>query len=170
MDSRKFPVGRIVVLVFFVLVFMGCSDKEKMNTENSYYIDLVNFTKDSLKQQVAEALIGKVSFHKNEKLEILSLNYVVKDYPDMHYFIAATDLKEEIKPGTKKIEIKFEGEYSIDSITYSLSKFIYNDKKWVVTSSMKLIKATTTYKKAKEFSVKEYGKQIVNNTVLYTYN
>lgn len=149
---------------------MGCSDKEKMNTENSYYIDLVNFTKDSLKQQVAEALIGKVSFSQKRKTRNFIFELCGERLSGYALFYCSNWSQRRDKAGNKKIEIKFEGEYSIDSITYSLSKFIYNDKKWVVTSSMKLIKATTTYKKAKEFSVKEYGKQIVNNTVLYTYN
>ena len=37
-------------------------------------------------------------------------------------------------------------------------------------SPLIFIKGTTTYKKAKEFAIKEFGKQIINNTVLYSYN
>lgn len=172
MDYRKIlkPLTVLVLTVFISIVNTGCSEKEKSNTENTFYIELVNFTNDSLKKKVSGDIFGKVAYYKNKKLEILSLNYVTEDYPDMHYFQNAEGLGKDIKPETKKIRIEFRGEYTIDSISYSLQKFIYSNKQWIKTSDMGFIKGTTTYKKAKEYAINEFGKQIVYNTVVYTYN
>ena len=172
MDFKKLYKNLTVsVFISFSLLFINsCTDKEKSNTDNTYFIELVNFTKDSLKQNVSENIFGKVAYYKNDKLQILSLNYVTDDYPDMHYFKNAQELGTEIQPGTKKIRIEFGGEYTIDSISYSLQKFTYRDNDWLKTSDMGFMKATTTYFKAKQFAMKEFSKQIVNTAVLYTYN
>lgn len=172
MDYKKIlKLFTVLVLTGFLSVIItGCSDKEKSNTDNTFYIELVNFTNDSLKKKVSEDIFGKVAYYKNKKLEILSLNYVTEDYPDMHYFQNAEGLGQDIKPETKKIRIEYRGEYTVDSISYSLQKFTYSNKQWVKISDMGFIKATTTYKKAKEYAINEFGKQIVNNAVVYTYN
>ncbi len=158
-----------VVSSLIIFIFIGCSDKEKSNISNTYYIEIVNFN-DSLKQYVSDNIFGKVSFYKKDKLEILSVNYITDDFPEMHYFKNVAEIKTKIKPDTKKIKIEFGGDYSIDSIRYSLQKYKYSNRQWVKTSDMGFIKGTTTYKKAKEFAIKEFGKQIINNTVLYSYN
>jgi hypothetical protein len=165
--SYKYFTGLMAIssILFFV---NGCSEEKKNNTENTYYVELVNFTKDSLKQAVSNNLFGKVAYYKNKKLEILSLNYVTEDYPDMHYFYNAEELrKEEIEPETKKIRIEFGGEYTVDSISYSLQKFRYRNNQWFKTSDMGFITARNSYK---NFIIQEFATQIMNNTVLYTYD
>ncbi len=152
------------------LFFTSCSDQENSNINNTFYIELVNFTNDSLKQNISEKIFGKVSYYKNNELQILSVNYLTDDYPDMHFYKNATELKKEIKPETKKIRIEFGGIFTRDSIKYSLQKFIYRDKQWKKTSDMGFITATNTYYRAKQFAVDQFGKQILNNTVTYTYN
>jgi len=159
-----------LVIFCIVLFFAGCSGKENGNIENTFYIELDNFTNDSLRQSVSDNILGKVSYYKNEKLQVISLNFVTEDYPDMHYFESAELLGKDIKPGTKKIKITFSGEYTVDSISYSLQKFIYNNDTWNKISDMGFMNATNTYKKAKQFAIKEFGKQIMNSVVLYTYN
>jgi hypothetical protein len=172
MDFKKTKnyFSELIIINLFVFFLVGCSEKEKSNTENTFYIELINFTKDSLKQKVSESIFGKVAYYNKDKLVILSLNYVTEDFPNMHYFKNAEELISDIKPGTKKIKIEFGGEYTVDSISYSLQKFIYKNNLWLKTSDMGFIKGTTTYKKAKQFSINEFAKQIVNNTVIYTYN
>ena len=172
MDYKKriklFTVLALTGLICIIIT--GCSDTEKSNADNTFYIELVNFTNDSLKKKVSEDIFGKVSYYKNKKIEILSLNYVTEDYPDMHYFKNTEGLGQDIKTNTKKIRIECRGGYTVDSISYSLQKFIYSNKQWVKISDMGFIKGTTTYKKAKEYAINEFAKQIVNNTVVYTYN
>jgi len=80
------------------------------------------------------------------------------------------ELGNEIKPETKKIRIEFGGKFTNDSITYSLQKFLYRGKQWKKTSDMGFIKGTNTYYRAKMFAVDQYGTQILNNVVLYSYN
>ncbi len=159
-----------LIITCTLLFFAGCSGKEKSNIENTYYIELDNFTNDSLKQSVAENIFGKVSYYKNKELKILSLNYVTEDYPDMHYFQNAEVLKEDIKPGTKKVKITFGGEFTVDSISYSLQKFRYSNNAWNKVSDMGFIKERNSYKKSSRFAILDFGVQIVNNTVVYTYN
>lgn len=160
----------IILFCFTAILFIGCVENEKGNTDNTFFIELVNFTNDSLKQNIEENMFGKVSFYKNDKLEILSMNYVTEDFPDMHFYKNVSVLDSEIKAETKKIKIEFSGDYSIDSIKYSLQKFVFRNKEWKKISDMGILKGTTTYKKAKEYAIKEFGKQIVNNAVLYSYN
>ena len=169
MDFKKlslFFTGLVVIVLFFA----SCTEQEKSNTDNTYYIELVNFNHDSLKQSVSEKLFGKVSYYKNDKLEIVSVNYITDDYPTMHFYKNAAELGKDIKPEIKKIRIEFGGIFTRDSITYSLQKFVYRDKQWKKTSDMGFIKATNTYYRAKQFAVDQFGNQILNNTVTYTYN
>ena len=74
MDFRKNTL--FAICLFSVLFFVSCTEQEKSNIDNTYYIDLVNFNHDSLRQNVSEKIFGKVSFYKNDKLEILSVNYL----------------------------------------------------------------------------------------------
>lgn len=169
MDFKKslfFFTAFIAVLFFFA----SCSDEEKSNKENTYYIELVNFNYDSLKQNVSEKLFGKVSFYKGNELQILSANYLTENYPDLHFYKSAAELKNEIKPETKKIRIEFGGVFTIDSIKYSLQKFVYRDKQWKKISDMGFITASNNYLKTTKYTVDLFGKEILNNTVIYTYN
>ena len=88
----------------------------------------------------------------------------------MHFYKNAAELQKEIEPETKKIRVEFGGIFTNDSIKYSLQKFVYRDKQWKKTSDMGFIKATNTYYRAKQFAVDQFGNQILNNTVTYTYN
>lgn len=160
-----------LLLFGFVLAFFaGCSDKEKATVDNTYYIELLNFKKDSLQQHISNALFGKVAYKKDNKLEIISINYLVDDIKDMHFLRNAAELGKEIETGTQKLSIEFIGDYTVDSITYSIRKYVYDSKTWVNTARLDSVKAVTTYQKAKEFAVKEFGKQIVTNAVAYTYD
>ncbi|MEO6255042.1 MAG: hypothetical protein ABIO79_17160 [Ferruginibacter sp.] len=169
MDFKKlykyFP--GLLIISFILPLTNGCSEVDKKNIDNTYYVELVNFSKDSLKQVVSDKLFGKVAFYKNNKLEIMSLNYVTEDYPDMHYFNNSQGLGKEIKPETKKIKIEFLGEYAVDSISYSLQKFRYRNNQWVKTSDMGFLQARNEYK---NFIIEEFARQIMYNTVLYTYD
>ena len=169
MDFRKlYGYSRDLISAGIILIFIsGCSEESKRNIENTYYVDLVNFTNDSLKSAVSDKLFGKVAFYKDNKLEVMSLNYVTEDHPDMHYFDNAEGLVKEIEPETKKIRIEFGGVYSNDSISYSLQKFRFRNNQWVKYSDMGFLKAFTDYKK---FIIEEFARQIMYNTVLYTFD
>lgn len=171
MDFKRFQFifAGFIFTCFTVVLFIGCSDKEKTNTDNTYYIDLVNFTNDSLKQHVSDNIFGKVAYYKNNKLEILSLNYLTEDFPDMHYFKNAEILENDIVDDTKKIRIEFKGNFSLDSIEYSLQKFKYNNKQWVKISDMGVIRDTKKFVRPENI-ISEYVRLIVLNTVDYSYN
>ena len=94
MDFKKFFFLFSLVAVF--LFFIGCLEQQKSNTENTYYVDLVNFNNDSLKQNLSEKFFGKVSFYRNDKLEILSVNYVTENFTKMHFFKNAAELEKKI--------------------------------------------------------------------------
>ncbi len=168
MDFKKLYVF-ITGLICFAF-FTACNNNDKSTVDNTFYVELVNFSKDSLKQKISENLFGKVSYYKNNELKIMSLNFVTEDYPDMHYFKQVIELDKNIKENTKKIRMEFKGNYTPDSISYSLQKYIYSNKAWKKYSDMDFIKATNTYYKAKQFAIVEYGKKLVNSLVLYSYN
>lgn len=171
MVSKKKYIFKLWLFIFLLItiISISCLNNKKSKTD-TFYIELVNFSNDSLKNQVSKSIFGKVSFYQNNKLVILSANYITDNFPDMHLYKNTESLDKKIKPGTKKIKVVFGEIYTVDSIRYALQKYTYNENKWIKTSDLGFIKGTTTYKKAKEFAIKEFGKQIVNNIVVYTYN
>lgn len=166
----KTPPIFLTALTVISIFLTSCSGEEKSNVNNIYYVEMVNFNNDSLRQNVAEKIFGKVSFYRNNKLEILSENYITEDFPEMHFFKNAALLGSKIDPETKKIRLEFGGVFTRDSITYSLQKFVYRDKQWKKTSDLGFIKAVNTHFRAKQFAIDQFGKQILNETVVYTYN
>lgn len=169
----KIIIRKSIYLFFaWICIFFlnSCSDERKPTVDNTFYFELINFSKDSLKQHISEGLYGKVAFRKDNKLEIISENYLLDDLENIHFLRNAEVLGKEIKTGTKKLSIEFIGDYTIDSITYSIKKYEYSNNQWVNTARLDSVKAITTYQRAKEFAVKEFGKQIINNAVTYTYD
>lgn len=160
---------RLVLISSLIFSFFSCSDNKKTNTANTFYVEVVNFN-DSLNQYISDHIFGKVSYYKKNKLEVISVNYITDYFPDMHYFKDATELKNTVKEDARKIRVEFQGNYSVDSIRYSLQKYKYSDNQWKKISDMGFLKGTTTYKRAKEYAIKEFGKQIVNNIITYSYN
>ena len=165
---------RVFISSFIVLLFLigyaSCSNGSKENSNNTFYIELVNFTNDSLKQSIYKNILGKVSYYEKDVMKILSKNYLSEDYPKMHYYKLIEDLSKSIESGSKKIRVEFGGTYSVDSVSYSLQKFEYKSNEWIKFSDMGFLKATTSYKKAKIFAIDEFGKQIANNIAAYTYD
>lgn len=169
MDYKR--SGRFLFFITaFIFFIAGCEQPEKSNINNTYYIEMVNFNHDSLKQSVSEKLFGKVSYYKQNKLQVVSLNYLIEDAPDMHFFKHTDELGNNIQPETKKIRIEFGGKFTVDSIRYSLQKYVYREKQWKKTSDMGFIKGVTTYHKARLFAAEEFAKQIAENTIVYSYN
>lgn len=168
MDFKKIMVPFIVLSC--IIFFTACNEKGKNNVDNTFYVELVNFSKDSLKQKLSQSLFGKVSYFQNGQLKIISVNYITEDLPDMHYFMQVSSGEKNIKENSKKIRMEFTGNYTADSISYSLQKYVYTNNAWKKYSDMGVVKATNSYHKAKEFAIDEYGKQLVNSIVLYSYN
>ena len=164
--KKRICLGLVVGLIFS---FSSCSDKEKENTSNTFYVEIVNFN-DSLEQHISKHIFGKVSYYKNNKLEIVSVNYLTDEFPDIHYFKSTKELKNTIEEDTRKIRIELQGNYSVDSVTYSLQKYKYSNNQWKKISDMGFLKETTTFKNAKQYAMHEYGELIVNNIILYSYN
>lgn len=170
MDYKGFKINKVRIVVFFLvsIIFFSCTQKEKTDRSNTYFIEFVNF-KDSLKQYITKDIIGKVAYYKDKKLQILSVNYITAEYPDMHYFSNFDDIAKEVKPGFKKIRIELIGNYSVDSINYSLQKHIFKNNQWKKISDIGVLKLNTTYKKSKVFNIKEFVVPMVKNLVEYTY-
>jgi len=165
-NKKRIWLGIIGGLIFS---FSSCSGNEKENTPNTFYVEIVNFN-DSLEQHISEHIFGKVSYYKNDKLEVISVNYLTDEFPDMHYFKSTKELKSTIEENTRKIRIELQGNYSVDSITYSLQKYKYSNNQWKKISDMGFLKEITTFKNAKQYAMHEYGELIVNNIILYSYN
>lgn len=156
-----------IIIISFSISF--CSDERDKNLVNSYYVELVNFN-DSLRQFISEGIAGKASFFKNNKLEVVSENYLTESYSDIHYFNIINKQEDNFRDGIKKIRVEFIGEYSIDSIRYRLQKYKYDNEQWNKISDMGTIIGTTTFKRAKLFAFKDFVKQIIDNIVYYTYD
>lgn len=158
----------ILVACLMAGSFLSCSGPAE-NKQNNYYIELINFN-DSLGNYISANAFGKVAFYKNNELKIMSQNFITEKYQDMHYIAGIDALgTEKIEPETRKIRVEFVGKYSVDSIKYALSKYSYSDAKWKKISDLGTLKIVTTYKKAKEFAITEFGKQIINSMIAYTY-
>lgn len=163
---RKINLKLWIVLSFFAIT--GCSENSKP-AEDTFYIELINFN-DSLRDYISANSYGKVAFYKNNQLTVLSQNFITEKYTGMHYLEAIPSDSKNIKAGENKIRVEFVGSYSADSIRYSLQKYKFKDNKWTKISDLGVLKAVTTFKKAKLFSIKEFGKQIVNTVAEYTFH
>ncbi len=159
----------IIVSVISLLFFIGCSNEKDNKIENTFYIELVNFTFDSLRTSIENNIFGKVTFYRDGKLEIVSENYVTENLPETHNFYNAAGLQNKIKEGTKKIRIEFSGDFSYDTVAYSLQKYKFSKKQWVKTSDMGVLKSFTRMVDP-EYQIKDLGKKIIINTVEYSYN
>lgn len=172
MDYNKLHRPWYAIMIFFITMafISGCGKKDKQNIENTFYVELVDFSNDSLKNSLGERLFGKVSFFKNNRMETLSMNFVTEEYDRMHYYRNAAELEKEIKDGARKIRIVFMGNYSPDSISYALQKYTYHNGQWQKISDMGAVKATNFHEKARQFAIKEYSRQIANVVFEYSYN
>lgn len=164
--SKKINTVVWVLLLFFAL--SGCSENNKP-AEDTFYIELINFN-DSLRNYISANSFGKVAFYKNNQLTVLSQNFITEKYPGMHYLEAIPADVGNFETGENKIRVEFVGNYSIDSIRYSLQKYKYKNKQWNKISDLGVLKAVTTFKKAKQFSINEFGKQIVSTVAEYTFH
>lgn len=168
MDYRKIKIFSVVLSLF--VFFTACNNKEIGNVGNTFFVELVNFTNDSLKQQISESIFGKVSYYKNNTLNMVSVNYITESYPDMHVFKPFNSKVEKIEEDTRRIRVEFLGKYSSDSISYSLQKYRYNNGKWNKYSDMGAIKEMNSNEDARNYAIHEYKKNITKNIVEYTYN
>lgn len=164
--SKKINTIIWVLLSFFTIV--GCSENNKP-AEDTFYIELINFN-DSLRNYISENTFGKAAFYKNNELTVLSQNFITEKYPGMHYLEAIPSDDRNIKTRENKIRVELVGNYSVDSIKYSLQKYKFKDNQWTKISDLGVLKAVTTQKKAKMFSVNEFGKQIVLTVAEYTFH
>jgi len=157
------------ILLVSITTFCACSNDKESTIDNTFYVELVNFKYDSLKQALNGGFNGKVSFYKNDKLEILSENYVTDDLPEFHYFKNTDLLDKKVKEGTKKIRVEFKNDFVLDSIKYSLQKYIFKADKWVKTSDMGDIRDFRKYEQPR-YIIEEYVRVMVINIVEYSYN
>lgn len=161
----------LIIPIVFCCFFMnyGCNNKVKNNLQNTYYVELVNCNFDSLRQSVSNNIFGKVSYYKNKKLQILSINYVTDNLPDeMHYFNNVDQLNKNIEEGTKKIQIGFTGPFSYDSVEYSLQKYVYTNRQWKKISDMGIVKTVSLFVQPVN-KLNELTEGIVSNIVQYSY-
>lgn len=157
------------ISVFIIILFSSCSEKQDDKGMNTFYIDLENFTSDSLRTSIEKGFFGKVSFYKDGGINIISENYITENLTEIHYFYNAEGLKGDIKDGTKKIKIEFMGDFSYDTISYSLQKYKFTNKKWVKISDIGVLKSFTKLIYP-EYQIKDLGKKIILNTIEYSYN
>lgn len=171
MDYKKNITMICSGILFFGYLFFGCSDNKKMTADNTYYVDVV-CSFDSLQKKVVAGITGKTSYYKNNKLQILSMNYVTEDHPDMHYFENITTSKQPVKEGTRKIVLTITGNFTYDSTFYSIEKYNYNNEKWNKTSDMGLIQAVTStanIDKKLTYNFVDLVNLLVKNTISSTY-
>lgn len=166
--KRTSKIANKIVIVLVISFFVSRCSESATTGSKDFYIEFINFN-DSLKNYLSSNSFGKVVFYKNNQLQILSQNFVTEQYGEMHSLKSLTDNKKDLKTGDKKIRVEFIEVYSVDSIKYSLQKYNYNNEQWNKISDLGVLKAVTTYKKAKEFSVIEFGKQIINTMAAYTF-
>ncbi|HQW83347.1 MAG TPA: hypothetical protein PK987_02745 [Ferruginibacter sp.] len=151
-----------------MILYYGCDNKEKEKIKNTYYIELVNCNFDSLKNSLSNGIYGKVSFYKNNQLQVLSMNYITNNLPEMHYFNNLNLLNKNIEEGTKKIQIEFINPISYDSVKYSMQKYIYRNKQWKKISDMGIVKTVSNLVQPNN-KLTELTEGIVTNIVQYSY-
>jgi hypothetical protein len=165
---------RSFFIVLGIIVFItACSSSEKKNGEtvdNTYYIEF-SADNDSLKNTLVNFIDGKTTFHKNNKLEIVPMTFLIDPMPDIHYFKYGNDLKD-VKKGTQKITLTVTGNMSTDSTFYSMPKYRYDGNKWEKFSDVGSIPARLdpSFKKRPRFKYDELAKTIRDNLFQSTYS
>lgn len=166
-NSRK-RLFYFSVIIISIICF-GCNQNNKPNIQNTFYIELVNFNFDSLQSSLSNGLFGKISFYKNKKLEVVSSNYIIDNMMDLHYYFGINEKQQVSSEGAKKIKIELVGQFSYDSVNYSLQKFIFKQNRWQKISDMGVLKNTSSLVRPKN-KLADLTEQIINNTVDYSYN
>ncbi len=165
---------RSFLIVLSVIIFItACSSSEKKSGEtvdNTYYIEF-SADNDSLKNTLVKFIDGKTTFHKDDKLEIVPMTFLIDPMPDMHYFKYGNDLKD-VKKGTQKIVLTVTGNMSTDSTFYTMPKYRYDGSKWKKFSDVGSIQARLDPSRAKrpKFKYEELVKMIRDNLFQSTYN
>ncbi len=159
-------------LFFFLIAIYLCScdEKSEPDTKDIFYIDYINST-DSLHKRLDERTNGKVSYYKDNKLNIISLNYVTDKHPGMHYFRSIKELPAAIPEGSQKIRVEFSGNLTKDSTFYSIQRFKFKNKEWNKTGDMGTIRAESISRSTtnRNFSHWELSEQVIKTIVEYTY-
>jgi len=159
------------VFVFFCIVFSACKES-KQNKQNTYYVDYV-CKNDTMLDLLKKGTSGKVSYYdKENKLQIIPINYMTEDHPDTHYFQVADELPAKPELNTMKYEIIFNESMINDSMAYSFKKYIYTEKGWEARSNMGILKVFN-YPSHRDKVLKVVKKRVVANVlkmiVLHTY-
>jgi hypothetical protein len=166
MDYKNNPLLRILFFAFLLTVMHACNEgvqKEK-NIISVYYVDILN-GEDSIKTGLAARVFGKVSFYKNDRITLVSKNYMTEVFPESHAYEPVNLLPAKIEPGTKKITVEFSGNFTVDSTYYAVRQFVYDKDKWNKVSDMGFIKAEARYK-SEPMKNKMPVKDIVNTITL----
>ena len=169
MDYKKHIA--IFCISLQVFVFYGCSNDQKTTVANTYYVEVV-CSSDSLKKKILGDITGKTSYYKNNKLQIVSLNYVTEDYPNMHYFKNIAELDQPVKKGTKKILVTFAGNLTYDSTLYSIERFTNDGGSWNKVSDLGFIKAIASKLRVVDtdpFEFNDLSNQVARNIAASTY-
>ncbi|HNA65189.1 MAG TPA: hypothetical protein PKZ51_10730 [Saprospiraceae bacterium] len=172
MDYRKnrlcnLPFAFFLFIGLITICVTGCGDRVD-NVKSTYYLEFINCT-DSLGNYVIGNSTGKVAFYKDNKLEIVSKNYITGEEPGMHYLELWEGKDQKIPTGTTKIRVEKIGLYAPDSVRYSMQKYRYDGQNWNKISDMGTLKAVTTYNKARLLYVTELGKQLVKTIAEYSF-
>jgi len=163
----KVTLYNISLGILLLCFLTGCGGSNE-TAKSTFYIEFVNFD-DSLGTYVTMHSTGKVAYYKDNKLQVLSQNYVTEKEPGMNLLEKFTGAETGLPDGSKKIRVEKIGLYPPDSVRYSLQKFVYQDGKWTKISDMGSLKAVTTFNRAKQFYVTELGKQLVTTIAEYSF-
>jgi len=166
MDYKKTLVLRYFFFACLLQVMAACNqeDKKEKNIVSVYYVDILN-GEDSIKNGLADRVFGKVSFYKNDRITLVSKNFMTEVFPQSHAYEPINLLPAKIEPGTKKITVEFAGNFKVDSTYYAVRQFAYNKNKWNKVSDMGFIKLEARYK-SEPLENKMPIKDIVNTVTL----
>jgi len=167
----EFRTGRIIAFLFVLISVSGCTNKQDKKDKDTYYVEFTNCN-DSLLYLLNTEVNGKVSFYKDNRLNILSLNYLTGNYPDMHFYRSAVELPAAVPDGTKKIKVDFAGNLTNDSTYYSIQRFLFDKKEWKKVSDLGMIQAITRIprtKKTDPFNYMDLSRQVIEYTASSTY-
>lgn len=124
MVYKKASMVSVRNIIFCIVAVCFCSCDGKTKTNNRYHIELINFN-DRLKNIVSTGITGKASFYNNNKLEIISSNFITEDYPDIHYYEYINKRNSIKEPGSiKNLREYAQNDYA-DQIIKTFVKYTY---------------------------------------------
>ena len=128
---------KIFILIFSIFFLLSCNSNDNKESKNIFYFDFIT-EDDSLNSFLIQKTYSKVIYMDNEAkvFRVVPSSYATnKNEKEMRIF-HISEAPKDLKNKMNKLEIKINNNMNIDSVSYSVRKFIFLNDKWNFKSDL----------------------------------